>query len=128
MTKAIATASASGRYCRAVNIAPIPRPTAERPVGSSIQFRLPGFTADQCRAVLNVAAERGVELKWFGERDPVGFTSAHSSWRYVAAQDLPQTDGVLAGLFDMRLPLTFSIEDCTTVAAIICDVVDEVAA
>ena len=39
----------------------------------------------------------------------------------MPAQDLPQTDRILAGLFDMRLPLTFTLEDCDLIAAIICD-------
>gem|GEM_PF-6565601 len=60
-----------------------------------------------------------MELKWFGADKPVGFTSRHDSWRYVDAHDLPQTDRVLAGLMDMRLPLTFSLEDCDMLAAII---------
>ena len=58
----------------------------------------------------------GVEVKWFGGAEPVGFTSDHHSWRYVAAQDLPRTDAILAGLFDMRLPLTFSLSDCDLLA------------
>jgi hypothetical protein len=109
-------------------IVTIKRPAAESPVGSSIQFRVPVFGADQCRALLVAAAARGVELKWFGAVDPVGFTSSHHSWRYVAAQALPRTDDTLASLFDMRLPLTFSIEDCTLIATLICDAVTEVAA
>jgi hypothetical protein len=64
-------------------------------------------------------AALGVELKWFGAADPVGFTSAHPSWRYIGPQSLPRTDAVLAGLFDMRLPLTFSIEDCRQIGHII---------
>ena len=70
---------------------------------------------------LKRAAARGVELKWFGRVEPQGFTSAHQSWAYIAAQDLPQTDAVLATLFDMRLPLTFSEEDCDLIGRIIRD-------
>ena len=62
---------------------------------------------------------RGVELKWFGAAEPVGFTSRHDSWRYAAPQSLPQTDRVLAGLLDMRLPLTFTPEDACQIARII---------
>jgi hypothetical protein len=62
-----------------------------------------------------------VELKWFGAGEPVGFTSAHLSWRYVAPQSLPRTDRILAGLFDMRLPLTFTLEDCDLIAGHILD-------
>ncbi|MEO9631635.1 MAG: aminotransferase class I/II-fold pyridoxal phosphate-dependent enzyme [Sulfitobacter sp.] len=102
-------------------------PSAETHVGSSIQFRLPDFTAAQCRALLDAAATRGVELKWFGAKEPAGFTSAHPSWRYVPAQDMPKTDRIMATLFDMRLPLSFSQEDCALIAQLICDAVDEVA-
>lgn len=102
-------------------------PSAETHVGSSIQFRLPDFTAAQCRALLDAAATRGVELKWFGAKEPAGFTSAHPSWRYVPAQDMPKTDRIMATLFDMRLPLSFSRDDCALIAELICDAVDEVA-
>jgi dTDP-4-amino-4,6-dideoxygalactose transaminase len=95
------------------------RPDQESFVGSSIQFRLPGIDAAAARTFIADAKALGVELKWFGNDDPVGFTSNHNSWRYVEAQQLPGTDRVLAGLFDMRLPLTFSLEDCRHVAAII---------
>ena len=108
-------------------VATIQLPTAEAHVGSSIQFRLPDFTVAQCRAVLDAAAARGVELKWFGAKEPAGFTSAHPSWRYVPAQDMPATDRIMATLFDMRLPLSFSEEDCALIAELICDAVGEVA-
>ena len=67
------------------------------------------------------AAARGVELKWFGAAEPVAFTSRYDSWRYAPAQSLPQTDRVLAGLIDMRLPLTFSLDDCAQIARILRD-------
>lgn len=104
------------------------RPAAERYVGSSIQFRLPGISTSGAEAFLAEAARRGVELKWFGGRAPQGFTSAHGSWRYVPAQSLPETDRILAGLFDMRLPLTFSISDCEEIAAHIVEAAEEVLA
>ncbi|MEM7489514.1 MAG: DegT/DnrJ/EryC1/StrS family aminotransferase [Pseudomonadota bacterium] len=95
------------------------RPQAESYVGSSIQFTLPGLPPDAVAGVMADAAALGVELKWFGAAAPVGFTSAHRSWRYVPAQDLPRTDAILAGLLDMRIPLTFSLADCAHVAEII---------
>jgi dTDP-4-amino-4,6-dideoxygalactose transaminase len=103
------------------------RPNAERMVGSSIQFRVPGLSQDGCRAVVSGAKERGVELKWFGAPVPAGFTSTHASWRYVPPQALPRTDAILAGLFDMRLPLTFSTGDCKLIGEIIVETVAEVA-
>ncbi|PHR23765.1 MAG: aminotransferase [Hoeflea sp.] len=95
------------------------RPQAERYVGSSIQFRLPGITPALARAFVAANRALGVELKWFGAAEPMAFTSNHHSWRYVDAQELPQTDRILSGLFDMRLPLTFSVEDCRHIGAII---------
>lgn len=103
------------------------RPAQEAFVGSSIQFRLPGISAASATAFVADAARLGVELKWFGSADPVGFTSAHPSWRYVAPQSLPRTDAVLAGLFDMRLPLTFGIEDCRQIGQIIAACADSLA-
>ena len=70
------------------------------------------------------AAERGVELKWFGRAEPHGYTSRHNSWRYMHSQDLPETDRILSTLFDMRLPLTFTLEDCEMIGEIILDVLD----
>ncbi len=49
----------------------------------------------------------------------MAFTSRYDHWRYAAAQSLPQTDRILAGLVDMRVPLTFSVEDCAQIARII---------
>ena len=95
------------------------RPEKEYYVASSFQFALPNWNKNKVRDVQKRCAARGVELKWFGGDAPTGFTSRHDSWRYVDAQELPQTDRVLSGLLDMRLPLTFSLEDCDLLAAII---------
>ncbi len=99
----------------------IERDPRERFVGSSIQFLLPGATPETIGQVLAGCLARGVELKWFGAAEPVAFTSRYDSWRYAPAQRLPRTDAVLAGLMDMRLPLTFSQEDCSLIASIIRD-------
>ncbi|MCR9069107.1 MAG: DegT/DnrJ/EryC1/StrS family aminotransferase [Rhodobacteraceae bacterium] len=99
----------------------IERHPKERIVGSSIQFLLPGVSAPGIRAILAACAARGVELKWFGAEEPVAFTSRYDSWRYTPAQRLPKTDAILAGLIDMRLPLTFTVEDCRLIAEIIRD-------
>ena len=95
------------------------RPEAEAYVGSSIQFRLPWADAETARAFLAANQALGVELKWFGGAEPVAFTSNHHSWTYVEKQELPQTDRILAGLFDMRIPLTFTLDDCEHIAEII---------
>lgn len=53
--------------------------------------------------------------------NPQGFTSAHQHWRYVTPQSLPQSDGILREIFDLRLPLSFTLDDCATLAEILCD-------
>lgn len=90
-------------------------------VGSSFQFRLPHANAGEIEHFTAACTARGVELKWFGAPEPRAFTSRYDSWRYAGAQSLPTTDRILAGLLDMRLPLTFSLEDCATIARIISD-------
>ena len=97
----------------------IERPAAETIVGSSIQFLLKDWGADAVEEVLARCLGRGVELKWFGGAEPVGFTSRYDSWRYVEAPRMPKSDAVLAGIVDMRVPLTFSLEDCALIARII---------
>jgi hypothetical protein len=37
----------------------------------------------------------------------------------MPAQDVPRTDAILATLLDMRIPLTFSMEDCDRIADIL---------
>ncbi|WP_054313273.1 DegT/DnrJ/EryC1/StrS family aminotransferase [Mesorhizobium sp. 1M-11] len=103
------------------------RPHAERYVGSSIQFLVPGIAPSDARGFIERLAAVGVELRWFGAAQPVGFTSDHRSWRYAGAQSLPRTDAILSDLFDMRLPLTFSLEDCALLAEHILDSVSVLA-
>jgi dTDP-4-amino-4,6-dideoxygalactose transaminase len=95
------------------------RPEKEGFVASSFQFLLPDWDGSKVSDVIARCLKRGVELKWFGAREPVAFTSRYDSWRYAPVPVLPQTDRVLAGLVDMRLPLTFSLEDCALIARII---------
>ncbi|MEL6509839.1 MAG: aminotransferase class I/II-fold pyridoxal phosphate-dependent enzyme [Pseudomonadota bacterium] len=97
------------------------RPEAEDYVMSSFQFLLLDWNAVAIRKVIAGCLNRGVELKWFGADDPVAFTSKYDSWRYANPQPMPQTDRVLHGVLDMRLPLTFSVEDCAVIARIIRD-------
>ncbi len=88
-------------------------------VGSSFQFRLPGHEANEIEAFVQRCARRGVELKWFGAARAHGFTSTYRHWAYADALALPQTDQVMSGLLDMRVPLTFSEEDCEIITRII---------
>jgi dTDP-4-amino-4,6-dideoxygalactose transaminase len=95
------------------------RPGAEHYVGSSIQFLVKGISERDALDFVAANKALGVELKWFGASEPVAFTSNHHSWRYLDEQSLPKTDAIQAGLFDMRIPLTFSVADCNHIAEII---------
>ena len=97
----------------------IERPEKETIVGSSIQFLLLDWAGEKVREVVERCRARGVELKWFGDANPVGFTSRYDSWRYADSTPMPATDRILAGIVDMRVPLTFSLTDCDLIARII---------
>ncbi|MFL4470814.1 DegT/DnrJ/EryC1/StrS family aminotransferase [Tateyamaria armeniaca] len=97
----------------------IERPEQETIVGSSIQFLLLDWAASAVRDVVARCGARGVELKWFGAPEPVAFTSKYDSWRYAPSTPMAASDRVLAGIVDMRVPLTFSTEDCALIARII---------
>ena len=97
----------------------IKRDPKEHFVASSFQFLLPGLKSKKIQQIISGCAKRGVELKWFGAHEPSGFTSRYSSWQYAPKQTLKNTEIILDGLLDMRLPLTFSINDYKIIANII---------
>ena len=101
----------------------IARDPREYYVGSSIQFHLKGLSYNEMEAFLAQTGKQGVSIKWFGNKEPVGFTSGYESWQYFGKlPDLPKTKQLLATLCDMRLPLTFTKEDCSLIAAVIREV------
>lgn len=89
-------------------------------VGSSIQFSIYGQDEETLKIFLQVCHEQGVELKWFGNKKPVGFTSAYDSWHYFDnLPELPNTKRILSTMCDMRIPLTFTLEDCYLIGEIV---------
>lgn len=106
------------------------RAAKESYVGSSIQFRPQGLRSpEQINRFVSSCAARGVELKWFGSLDPQGFTSRYDSWRYLGeAPELPQTLEILANTLDMRIPLTFHLQDMALITCIIADELTKVSA
>ena len=96
-------------------------------VGSSFQFSLTDTDMASVENFLNTCAERGVEIKWFGAKEPIGFTSSWESWQYVKDfQPLSNTKKILDFMCDFRVPLTFSMDDCKTIAAVIRQVAGEI--
>ncbi|MEM6974556.1 MAG: aminotransferase class I/II-fold pyridoxal phosphate-dependent enzyme [Pseudomonadota bacterium] len=97
------------------------RPQHEAYVGSSFQFHIKTDPA-QIPEIVAACGARGVELKWFGADRPMGFTSRYDSWRYLGEQPaLPKTLAALSTTIDLRLPLTFSPDDCALIARIIAE-------
>lgn len=95
-------------------------------VGSSLQFTLTDVDLASVEKFIKTAADRGVEIKWFGAKEPVGFTSSWESWLYIKEyQPLPETKKILSFMCDFRIPLTFSLDDCRVIAAVIKQVAAE---
>lgn len=102
------------------------RPEEELYVGSSIQFSVPQWSDIQIKQFMKNCKARGVELKWFGDANPVGFTSRYDSWRYALAPKLDKTLKILHRLIDMRVPLSFGEDDCSLIAQIIKEEFEEI--
>lgn len=97
------------------------RAAHEEYVGSSFQFQALGL-AGHVPALVAACAARGVDIKWFGADTPQAFTSRYDSWKYLGEMpDLPKTREVLSTTCDIRVPLTFTVEDCAQIAGIIRD-------
>nr|NIS39556.1 DegT/DnrJ/EryC1/StrS aminotransferase family protein [Desulfuromonadales bacterium] len=96
------------------------RPQEEEFAPTSIQFSITGIERSRIAQFVEEAAAHGVHVKWFGAADPIGFTSRHDHWRYVEnRQSVPGADQLLAGLCDLRLPLSLTSEDCDTIAKVL---------
>ena len=89
-------------------------------VGSSIQFRLKDFADKKIQYFIKNCKKRGVDLKWFGDKNPIAYTSRYDSWEYL--ENIPvlkNTLEILKTTLDMRIPLTFDNNDCRVIAEII---------
>lgn len=98
-------------------------------VGSSIQFHADSLKPGGIPALIDGCLARGVELKWFGPEEPVDFTSRYDTWLYIDnIPVLPKTLKTLSTTCDMRIPLTFDIDDCRDIAEVIAEEAAKVAA
>ena len=88
-------------------------------VPSSIQFSL-DLSPAQIEHFLTECASRGLHIKWFGLRVPTAFTSHFGHWHYLPEQSpMPQSQGVLRQLLDLRTPLSLTPEDCSLIGKIV---------
>ena len=98
-----------------------PRKQNEEYVGSSFQFR-PRLREQGFGPLIESCLARGVDIKWFGAAQPKAFTSRYDSWRYLGdLPTLPKTLQVLSRTCDIRVPLTFDLDDCRLIAEIIAE-------
>lgn len=103
------------------------RSPKERYAATSVQFSLLGFGDDEIAAVLERCAARGLPIKWFGAGRQRGFTSAPRHWRYAGEQGpMAQTHATLAGLCDIRTPLSLTDQDCDLAAEILREAIETI--
>ena len=91
-----------------------------------LQFFVEVLDDGDAQDFLGRCKARGVELKWFGGAEPNAYTSRHDSWHYVEKHSLPRTDDLLDHLFDVRIPLSFSEDDCALIGDIIAECAEEI--
>jgi dTDP-4-amino-4,6-dideoxygalactose transaminase len=92
------------------------------PSPTSLQFSVRGLSAQEIPVFLDLARARGVPVKWFGAARQSGFTSAPRHWAYAGSQGpLAATHHVLAGLCDIRTPVTLTDAECDLIATIVCE-------
>jgi dTDP-4-amino-4,6-dideoxygalactose transaminase len=111
---------------RAVRAIQVPvREAKEQFVGSSLQFSIPSLQSAAIWTFLRRCQDRGVHLKWFGDPEPVGFTSVAHHWKYIRdAYETPNADRILKTTFDMRVPLSLDRKDCDLIVRIIRDALE----
>ena len=95
-------------------------------VNSIIPNKFPNIKEDHPRIVIPFFDTSGKMFAFqgraFGDEEPKAFTSRYDSWRYIDdIPVLPTTLRVLEKTLDMRVPLTFTIDDCDMIASIIED-------
>lgn len=96
------------------------RPPAEHYVQSSLQFRLPEFSADCMATFVAACRDQGVYVKWFGIAEAEGYTSAPRHWSALpGSPEAKRTQAILNTLCDIRLPLGLMSGDCDQIVAAI---------
>ncbi len=114
-------------FSRIQNVRVPVRSPEEEYVMSSVQFSVKGLSVAEMETFLEKCASRGVFIKWFGRKEPQGFTSIHEHWQYVdERQILPQSTRILNEVCDIRIPLALPLESCETIVAVVKHCLDEV--
>ncbi len=93
-------------------------------VASSIQFHL-NLPPAKIDRIVRQCSERGVTIKWFGRKDPVGYTSQYFHWEYMESNSLNDTLKTLSTTCDMRIPLALTRQHAEIIATIITEEIND---
>jgi len=100
----------------------VPRRQHEACIVSSFQFNLVRFEETPVPAFGSACLACVVELKWFGPEEPVAFITRYDSWKcFDDIPNLPGTLNALSTTCDMRVPLTFDLDDCRFITSFIAE-------
>jgi dTDP-4-amino-4,6-dideoxygalactose transaminase len=89
-----------------------------QPAPTSIQFFC-SRNEDEIITALATAKSLALNIKWFGDPQARGFTSNYHHWNYLPGQKMENTDEVMKGLLDIRLPSDLSEQQCKDIIAIL---------
>lgn len=94
-------------------------------VGDSLQFNLLDFDYEQVNDFVNSCAEKGLKIQIFGLNDNA---RDFRNWLYSYNEkpDLEKTIQIISCACDLRLPITFTLDDIELIAAIINQVMVEI--
>jgi len=93
-------------------------------VGDSLQFNLIDFDRQHVDDFVSRCADKGVKIQIFGLDDNA---RDFRNWKYSFDEtpDMNSTANIIACACDLRLPITFTMEDIELLGAIISEVIDE---
>jgi len=93
-------------------------------VGDSLQFNLLDMNAEQVAAFIKSCADKGVIIQVFGSNDNA---RDFRNWQYSFNKMPPMknTADIISYACDLRLPITFTLEDVELIGAIIVEVLAE---
>lgn len=97
----------------------------ERRVPDSIQFRVPGYTAGQMQAFIQLVRDRGLPMSVFSDS---GNARAFYNWRYLgdAMPNLPKTRSAIENVCDMRLSATLQKVHLDYIVATVCSALERI--
>jgi dTDP-4-amino-4,6-dideoxygalactose transaminase len=103
----------------------IPEPVdAAEHVGDSLQFNLVDFDIEHVNEFVDRCADKGMKIQIFGLNDNA---RDFRNWKYSfdSTPEMDNTADIISCACDLRLPITFTMEDIELLGAIIHEVINE---